>query len=174
MAHLPLRALPVVLLGAALAVGGAATRPRAAGDDRIELEVAGLLPLGEGSAALLVLRERASRTILPIVMPGADVGAGHHELRAPGLLSEAIEALGGRVSEVEIEHADEARTGAKVRIAQGGRTLEVRGPPAESVALAMSAKVPIVARRRVLDESGLTPEDLAKAHRQAKVREERL
>jgi hypothetical protein len=140
----------------------------------VELEVAGLLPVGEGAGAVLVLREKGARTILPLVLPGARVGGGEAELRGPGLLSQAIEALGGRVSEVEIEHADESRTGAKVRLAQAGRTLEVLGSPSESVALAISAKVPIVTRRKVLDESGLTPADLAKAHRRARAGERRL
>jgi hypothetical protein len=169
-----LRAVPVVLLGAALGLGGTAARPGADGGERVELEVAGLLPVGEGAAAVLVLREKGARTILPLVLPGARDGRGEAELRGPGLLAQAIEALGGRVSEVEIQHAEESRTGARVRLAQAGRTLELLGPPSESIALAISAKVPIVTRRRVLDESGLTPEDLARAHRKAKLGEQRL
>ncbi len=174
MDHLPFRAVPVVLLGAALVVGGTAATPRSNGDERVVLEVAGLVPVGDGAGAVLVLRERASHTLLPLVMPGAQLGQGENELRGPGLLAEAIEALGGRVAEVEIERADESRTGAKVRVAQAGRTLELLGPPSESVALAISARVPIVTRRRVLDEAGLTPEDLAKIHRKVRTREQRL
>jgi bifunctional DNase/RNase len=174
MTHLPIRALPVVLLGAALVVGGASAGPRSDGTERVELEVAGLLPIGEGAGAVLVLREKGTRTILPLVLPAARAGEGEYELRGPGLLAQVIEALGGRVSEVEIEHAEESRTGAKVRLAQGGRSLELLGPPSESVALAISAKVPIVTRRRVLEEAGLTPEDLAKVHGRAKRSERRL
>jgi bifunctional DNase/RNase len=174
MAPLPLRALPVVLLGAALVVGGADARPRPAAADRVELEVAALLPLGDGGAAVLVLREKGSRTILPVVLPGARAGERHGELPGPGLLTEAIEALGGRVSEVELERAEESRTSARVRLTQGGRTVELLGPPSESIALAISAKVPIVTTRRVLDEQGLTPEDLAKLHEKARRREQRL
>jgi hypothetical protein len=174
MAQRPIRGLPVILLGAALVVGGTGARPRPDENERVELEVAGLLPVGEGSAAILVLREKGARTILPLVLPAARSGDGDPELRGPGLLAQAIEALGGRVSEIEIERAEETRTGAKVRLAQAGRTLELVGPPSESVALAVSAKVPIVTRRRVLEESGLTPEDLAKAHRKAKLGEQRL
>lgn len=174
MATLPARALPVVVLGAALVVGGAAARPRAEVADRVELEVAGLLPMGEGAAAVLVLREKGTRTILPLVLPGAQVGEGEAELRGPGLLSQAIEALGGRVSEVEIQRAEESRTGARVRVAQGGRTLELVGPPSESVALAISAKVPIVTSRRVIEDAGLTPEDLARLHRKRRLAEQRL
>lgn len=174
MPSLATRALPVVLLGAALVVGGASAHPRPDGADRVELEVAGLLPLGEGAAALLVLREKGTRTILPLVMPGARMGEGEGELRGPGLLSQAIEALGGKVSEVEIERAEESRTGARVRLAQAGRTLELLGPPSESIALAISAKVPIVTRRRVIDEAGLTPDDLAKVHQRERRAAQRL
>lgn len=174
MEHRFLRALPLVVLGAALVVGGTAARPARDANERVVLEVAGLLPMGEGAAAVLVLREKGSRTILPLVIPGAGVGERENELRAPGLLGQAIEALGGRVSEVEIERTEEARTGARVRLAQGGRTLELRGPPSESVALAISAKVPIVTTRRVLQEAGLTPEDLAKAHARERRGESRL
>lgn len=175
MTLLPLRALPAAALAvAALAAGGAAASHSAREDDRVQLEVVGLLPLGEGGAALLVLRDQGTRTILPLVMRGADTGIRPGELRAPGLLAGAIEALGARVTEVEIDHPRASRSGATVRLVQGGRTLEVRGPPGQSVALAISAKVPIVTRRRVLDESGLTPEDLARVHREAKIHEERL
>ncbi len=172
MAQARLRAMPVAVLGAALLLGGTAS-PGHDGD-RVELEVAGLLPMGEGEAAVLVLREKGARTILPLVVPAGRLGDAANELRGPGLLGQAIEALGGRVSEVQIDRAEESRSGARVRLAQGGRSLEVRGSPSESIALAISAKVPIVTTRRLLDESGLTPDDLAKAHRKAKRGEQRL
>jgi bifunctional DNase/RNase len=174
MVRLPLRALPLIVLCAALVVGGTAARPSHDATERVELEVAGLLPMGEGEAAVLVLREKGTRNILPLVLPAARVGEHGGELRGPGLLGQAIEALGGRVSEVEIDRAEESRTGARVRLAQGGRRLELRGAPSESVALALSAKVPIVTTRRVIDESGLTPDDLAKAHTRARRGVERL
>jgi bifunctional DNase/RNase len=78
------------------------------------------------------------------------------------------------VAEVQIDRAEETRTGARVRLAQGGRSLEVRGPPSESVALAISAKAPIVTTRRLLDEAGLTPDDLARIHRRARLGQQRL
>lgn len=168
MAGLPFRAVPLAALGAALVVGGTAAKPAHDAAERVELEVAGLLPVGEGEAAVLVLREKGTRTILPLVVPGSRVGEHGGGLRGPGLLGQAIEALGGRVSEVEIDRAEESRTGARVRLAQGGRRLELRGDPSESVALAISARVPIVTTRRVIDESGITPEDLAKAHARAR------
>ena len=104
----------------------------------------------------------------------ARLGEGENELKGPGLLGQAIEALGGRVSEVQIDRAEESRTGARVRVAQNGRTLELRGTPSETVALALSAKVPIVTTRRVIEEAGLTPDDLARAHSRGRSRGNRL
>jgi uncharacterized protein len=171
MVRTTLRALPLAGLAASLLTAAAAQHSVV---ERIELEVAGLLPIGEGSSAILVLREKGARTILPLVIPAGGVGEGEGELRGPGLLGQAIEALGGRVAEVEIDRAEESRSGARVRLAQGERKLEIRGLPSESVALAISANVPILTSRRVLDEAGLTPEDLAKAHAKAKRREKSL
>jgi bifunctional DNase/RNase len=42
--------------------------------------------------------------------------------------------------------------------------VELPARPSESVALAVAAGVPIVTTRRVLDESGISPEDLVEAH----------
>jgi bifunctional DNase/RNase len=157
----------------------AATLASAAGsgrdpEARVELEVAGLLPMGEGEAAVLVLREKGAQTLLPLVVPGS--GAGEHagELKSPGLLGQAISALGARVTEVVIDRAEESRAGAIVRLAQGTRRVELRGRPSESVSLAVSTKAPIVTSRRLLDESGLTPEDLARARKKVRSKGERL
>jgi bifunctional DNase/RNase len=163
MAHAALLALPGAVLAGVVALGAAAARPPARpGGGRVELEVAGVLPMHEGGASILVLREKGARTLLPLVVPGGEDGrAAPH---GGGLLGQAIEALGGRVSEVEIERAEETRTGARVRLAQGSRRVEVRARPSEALPLALSAGVPIVTSRRVLDQAGLTPEDLARAH----------
>jgi bifunctional DNase/RNase len=162
MANAGLLALPSALLALAVALGAAAHPVGAATGERIELEVAGVLPMQEGGASVLVLREKGARTLLPLVVPGGD--APHSGAHGTGLLGRAIEALGGRVSEVEIERAEETRSAARVRLAQGARRVELRARPSESVALAMAAGVPIVTTRRVLDESGVTPEDLVRAH----------
>lgn len=159
--------LPGGVIRLALLAGSVALlASRPAGGDpglRVELEVAGVLPMPEGTASILVLREKGADTILPLLVPGREVSVdgGRGE---GGLLGQAIEALGGRVSEVEIERAEETRAGSRVRLSQGDRRLELRARPSESVALAVSAGVPIFARRQLLDEAGLTPEDLARVH----------
>jgi uncharacterized protein len=164
MANAGILALPAAALAGAVALTTAAHPPAPAPAARIELEVAGVLPTPEGTGSILVLREKGSRTLLPLVVPGAAPSATQADAHGTGLLGQAIEALGGRVSEVEIDRAEETRAGARVRLAQGARVVELRARPSESVALAVAAGVPIVTTRRVLDEAGLTPEDLARAH----------
>jgi bifunctional DNase/RNase len=162
MTSMGLVALPGALLALAAGLGTAAHPGAATPAGRIELEVAGVLPTQDGEGSVLVLREKGARTLLPLVVPGGD--AVHRGAHGGGLLGRAIEALGGRIFEVEIERAEETRSGARVRLAQGTRRVELRARPSESVALAMAAGVPIVTTRRVLDESGITPEDLLEAH----------
>lgn len=173
MAHAGLLALPGALLAGAVALSAAAHPEPSAGGARVELEVAGVLPMQEGVASILVLREKGARTLLPLIVPGPEAG-GRPDAGGGSLLGRAIEALGGRVSEVEIDRAEETRAGARVRLAQGARRVELRARPSESVALAVAAGVPIVTTRRVLDESGLTPEELAKAHANARGGETRM
>ncbi len=156
-------ALPLLLFGGSLAlVATAARAPPRGASARVELELAGVLPLPESPGGLVILREKGKDTILPLLVPdGRNLMPGARE---GGLLGRAIEALGARVAEVEIERAEESPSGARVRLAQGGRRVELRAVPSESVALAIAAGIPIVTTRRLLDEEGLTPEDLVRAH----------
>lgn len=151
---LPLAAFAALVLTAANAP---------AGGSRVELELAGVLPMPEAPAGIVVLRVKGGSTILPFVVPdGRRFEAGVDD----GLLGRAIEALGARVSRVEIDQAEESSTGARVHLAHGGKDVEVRAAPSESIALALAARVPIVATRQLVDEAGLTPGDLARAQKE--------
>ncbi len=156
--------MPLALFVATVAAASAAARP--ATRERVELELAGVLPMPEGASGIVVLREKGKGTILPLVVPdGKRFVPGR--ARDPGLLRQAIEALGARVSEVEIDAAEETSAGARVRLARGGQRIELRAAPSESIALAVAAGVPILTTRRLLDEAGLTREDLARVHARA-------
>ncbi len=157
-------AVPLALfVGTVFAASAAA---RSATRDRVELEIAGVLPMPEGTAGIVILRAKGTETILPLVVPdGGRFSPGHPE--EPGLLGETIEALGGRVAEVEIDKVEETPSGARVRLARGGERIEIRAAPSESIALAVASGVPIVTSRRLLDEAGLTAADLARVHANA-------
>jgi uncharacterized protein len=164
-------ALPLAIAASVLSLVVGAAHPGAP-HGRVELEVLGLLPMTEGASSILVLREKGAKTIVPLLVPGGVARDLKRTLAARerkgtteqgGVLADAIEKLGGRVREVEISEAEETPGAALIRLAQGGRQLEVLARPSESVALAVAAGAPILTTRKVVDESGLTPEDLAKA-----------
>jgi len=158
-------ALPVAAAASLLAVAVAASGAERGGE-RVELEVAGVVPVAEDGACILVLREKGAATLLPLMLPGFDarrLGLDLEAHRAPGLVGEAILALGARVLEVEIAELEETSSAARVRLAQGARRVELSGKPSESIALARSAGAPIFTTRRVLDAAGLAPEELQRA-----------
>ncbi len=160
-------------LSLALAAGSMALLATGAPpDQRVELEVAAVLPMPEGPAGLLVLRERASGTLLPVLVPdgsaldvsprkGAGAGAG-------GLAGRAIAALGARVREVDIDEAAETSTASRIHLAQGSHDVELRARPSESVPLAVAAGARILTTRRLLAAAGLTPDELESAHEAVK------
>jgi uncharacterized protein len=171
---LPLAGLLALPLAAGLALFSGAVRTAAApGTPRIELEVAGVLPLPEEWAIVLVLREKGASTLLPVIVPGQDgkdlrkalahVGAAEGaEGRdaADSLLDRAIAALGAKVVEVRLDEAEETARAARVHIVQDGRDVEVAARPSESIPLAVAVGAPIVTTRRVLDEAGVSRAEL--------------
>ena len=164
-------ALPLSVAAASLAVLVAAAGPAAPPDARVEVEVAAVLPMPDGPAGLLVLRERASGTLLPVLVPdGTALSSAQkkdHAMADAGLLGRAIEALGARVQEVEIVRAEEAPTATRVRLRQGAHDVEVLARPSESVSLAVAAGARIVTTRKLLETDGLTPRELEEASRKA-------
>lgn len=165
---LPVVGLATLLVVAATPAGGATP------DGRVELEMAGVLPVPGEPMSILVLREKGTKTLLPLFVSAAAGADTKDEVHRHGLAGDAISALGAKVAEVQIDRAEEEPAAARVRIAQGARRLEVRARPSESVALALASGAPILTTRRVLDESGLTEDDLVRAHTRARARGQRL
>lgn len=146
-----------------------ATPPeRKPGASSVEVEVLGIVPLATEGASLLVLKEKSGGTVLPIVVGRSEgVAIDQHMRRAPSprplaaeLLEKTIGALGGRVLRVEIRSAQAALFRARVTLQQGDRRVELDARPSDSVALAVAAHAPIFATREVMEEAGLTPQDL--------------
>jgi bifunctional DNase/RNase len=161
---LPLAAAAAAIL--ALVAGGERTPRAPHGGGRVTLELAAVLPMPEGPAGLVVLRDRTSGTVLPLLVPDGDaLDADARPGAAPeGLLGRALEALGARVLGVEIDAVEETSAGARVRLAQAGREIEVAARPSESLALALAAGATISTTKRLLAEAGLTPDELRHAH----------
>lgn len=165
-ASLPL--LATALIAAAVAF----TAVPAAGDkqppEMVELEVAGVFPLDGGQAGMLVLREKGRETLLPIVVGRGEAEAiemrlEHREATRPrvqDLLESTIGALGGRVVRVEIHDGSEALYRASVYLVQGSNRVQLDARPSDSVVLALGSEAPIFATKQLVEDSGLTREDL--------------
>jgi bifunctional DNase/RNase len=134
----------------------------------VEMEVAGVIPLEEARAGVLVLREKGGEVLLPIVIGSAEAETVQQRLagekpvrpRAQELLADAIDALGARVLRVEIHDASDALYRARVFLSRGADRVELDARPSDSVALALGAHAPIFASRALLEGAGLTREDL--------------
>lgn len=150
-----------------------AASPGARGPTRVELEVAGVLPLPEDWAIVLVLREKGAETILPVIVPGEDGKDLRDALARDGgrggevpadapesLLDRAIAALGAKVVEVELAEAEETARAARVHLVQGGKAVAIAARPSESIPLAVAVGAPIVTTRRLLEEAGVSRSEL--------------
>ncbi len=162
----------LVLVPAAISLWTATLLAAGAGDPErtalAEMEVLGVVPLDSDAASLLLLREKNRSTMVPIFVGRSEgVAVELRMKRAPSprplaadLLEHAIAALGGKVLSVKIEGARAAVFRARLTLAQGDRRFELEGRPSDSIALAVSARAPIYATREVIDEAGVTKEDL--------------
>ena len=164
-------ALPLLIAAWSGASAVAAAAREAGPADRVELELAGVVPMEDEGASVLVLREKGGETLLPVVVPG---NAGREiEMRlrlgpahaGRSLLDRAVEALGAKVVEVELDTASETANASTVRLSLGRRAIALPARPSESLALALGAGAPILARRHVLEDEGLAAEDLERLRR---------
>lgn len=167
----PILALPGVLAaGAALVLAGGA---RPGGPELLEMEVMGVVPLEDGEANLLVLARKDAGSVLTMVIGRSEAAAIDARLRRAtpprpmthDLLGRAIGELGGKVERVEIVAFRDSVFLATVRLKQGGRSLSLDARPSDSVALALRAGAPIFAARKVVEEQGISRDDLEKMRR---------
>ncbi len=145
-------------------------------DGRAQLELAGVLQVGDGDGALVILRERGSRTILPMLLPGEAGRALAAEIQShhmPALLNVTLRALGAHVQEIELRGSSDEVRGGRARVSQGGKVVDVAGQPPELVSLAVATGAPIFIDRQLLRAAGLTPEDIERAKRRIEEKESR-
>lgn len=139
----------------------------------VELEVAGVFPLDDAHAGVLVLREKGGETMLPIIVGSGEADVVQKRLanetssrpRTHDLLEHAIDALGAKVVRVEIRDASEALYRARLFLAQGTQRIELDARPSDSIALAVRAHAPIFVPKELLQGAGLSREDLERMRR---------
>jgi len=130
---------------------------------RVELQAKELVRVRSGQEVLVMI-EKDGRRRLPVPVSRAEASRIERALNGGphGLANASIEALGGRVLHATIDELSRER-GFRGHLALGSGLREVRleAPAGEALALALEAGAPIAADEDVLDEAGISLDDLS-------------
>lgn len=144
----------------------------AACKELIQLEVRDVVPLVEAQTHAVVLTTKDGAMVLPIfVDESAAVAIAFRlaHLRPPqplsqDLLGSVVTELGARVTEVRIDDLrDDIYTG-RVFLQQGKRKVALDARPSDSIAMALDGEARIMVTRKVLDEAGISREEIDSLH----------
>lgn len=136
------------------------TTPARQGEE-VEMTASGLVRLG-GDQFVLVLVEKNGRRRLAVPVTHAEAAFIQGALLAPrGLAAATVEALGGRVLRASIDDARSLREfRAHLVLGSGSRELRLDASAGEALSLALQAGAAIVADPVLLQEAGISPEEL--------------
>lgn len=115
-----------------------------------------------GGQMLLVLVEKAGTRRLAVPLTRAEAALIDEALHgARGLGARALEELGGRVLRASIDGALSLREfRGHLSVASGAREVRLEASAGEALSLALQAGAPVVADRALLDEAGVSPDEL--------------
>jgi bifunctional DNase/RNase len=115
-----------------------------------------------GGQPILVLVEKQGLRRLGIPVTRAEAALIDSALRGSrGLGTATIEALGGRVLRASIDGAVSAREfRGHLSLGSGGQELRLESSAGEAISIALQAGAAIVADEAVLEEAGVSPEEL--------------
>ncbi len=164
---------PPAQKGAAAAEETAACVPKKGGNpeackELVELQVRDVIPLVEAQTHAVVLTTEDGKMVLPIFVDESAAVAIAFRLAhlqppqplAQDLLGSLVTELGGKVVEVRIDDLrDDIYTG-RVFLTQGKRKLSLDARPSDSIAMALDGKARIMVTRKVLDEAGITKDEI--------------
>jgi len=137
-------------------------------DRLMEMEVRDVVPLHSASTHAVVLVAKETGAVLPIFVDESSAVAialrlahqpSPHPL-AQDLLDQAVEKLGGKVTEVRIDDVREDVFHGRVFITQGAKKLELDARPSDSIAMALTQGVKIFASQKVLAQAGITRKEI--------------
>ena len=152
----------VMLILAACAAGALCRLWSPAGPDAaVEMRAQELVRVS-GDQPILVLVEKQGARRLGIPVTRAEAALIESALQgARWLGNAALEALGARVLRASIDGAASAREfRGHLALGRGGAELRLETSAGEALSVALQAGAPIVVDPAVLDEAGVTPEEL--------------
>ena len=152
----------VMLILAACAAGALCRLWSAAGPDAaVEMKAQELVRVSGGQPILVLVEKQGARR-LGIPVTRAEAALIESALQGSrGLGNAALEALGGRVLRASIDGAASAREfRGHLAVGRGGAEVPLEPSAGEALSVALQAGASIVADPAVLDEAGVTPEEL--------------
>jgi bifunctional DNase/RNase len=137
------------------------TTQRSLPDDFVEMRLRGLILDPNNDAPVVILREEGGDTFLPIwvgVFEAQAIAMAVEEVDLPrpmthDLLRASIESLGGKLDRIEIHALDGGTYLARLVVLRSEREVEIDARPSDAIALALRARAPIWAARKVLADA---------------------
>lgn len=127
----------------------------------VEMKALGIVQV-RGGQSLAVLVEKAGTRRLAIPVTRAEAALIDEALHgARGLGARALEELGGRVLRASIDGALSLRDfRGHLSVGSGAREARLEASAGEALSLALQAGAPVVADRALLEEAGVSPDEL--------------
>jgi len=138
--------------------------------DPVEMNVAAVLPLRGGGAAVILVDAARSRA-LPISVGGTEALSIQLRLAKQrfgrplthDLIESIVRELGGKVVRAQVDEIrGEAYIGS-VYVQNGERVARIDARPSDAIALALGNALPIFVARKVVDAAGVSPDSLDEA-----------
>jgi bifunctional DNase/RNase len=133
--------------------------PAAAG---VELKAEQVVRLSGGMPVLILLEKDGARR-LPLPLGRAEAAQVERSLKmgmAPSLVSQSIEALGGRILRASIDDLSGPSLRAHLILSSGSQRLSVEATLGEALSLALEAGAPIVADAAMFEAVAVSPAEL--------------
>jgi len=155
-----MRARAVVAVAGVLCLGAGAP-------DAVEMNVAAVLPLRGGGAAV-VLVDSARSKALPVFVAGTEAFSinlrfSKQQFARPlthDLVESIVREMGGKVVRAQVDEIrGEAYVGS-VFVEVGDRVARIDARPSDAIALALGNGLPVFVARKVLDAAGVSPDSL--------------
>jgi bifunctional DNase/RNase len=161
----------VMVMGMGVAVVATPVSPHApqavevaAGEVLTEVRVRDVVPLAAAHQAAIILTPAQGEMVLPVLVTESEgaslAGQIHGHGGSNGLLKKVITELGGKLLRVELRRVEGESVVAQLIVDQRGHALALEGSAADSIALALESRVPVMATRAVMDGLALTREQI--------------
>jgi uncharacterized protein len=140
--------------------------------DPVEMNVAAVLPVRGGGAAVVLIDSNRSKA-LPIVVGSTEALSIHLRLAKQhlgrplthDLLESIVRELGGKVVRAQVDEIRGESFIGSVFIQMGERVARIDARPSDAIALAVGNSLPIFVARKVLDAAGIAPDSLDEPER---------